>query len=67
VDDAGGHLNLWLNLDEGRPFKDMEFVAGVDTSAGTGASNSCVSIANKVTKEKVAEYANPYILPKNLR
>jgi len=58
-----GHLNLWLNLKDGRPSNDHQYVAGVDTSAGTGASNSCVSISDRTTREKVAEYANPFILP----
>lgn len=62
VDDSNGHLKLWINLNNGQ-IPDGKYVAGVDTAAGTGASNSSVSIANRYTKEKVAEYSNPFILP----
>ena len=43
--------------------KDRHFVIGVDVSAGTGASNSTAAIYDYQSRAKVAEYANPFILP----
>lgn len=64
VDNPKGMLKLWLNLDDdGRIDRDRRFVIGTDISAGTGASNSTASVFERQSGEKVAEYANPNILP----
>jgi hypothetical protein len=61
---SGGFLKLWVNLDAyGHLPVDLETVAGIDISQGTGASNSAITIINRKTGEKIAEYANPHIKP----
>lgn len=59
-----GHFYMFepLNAD-GRVENTRRFVMGVDVSAGTGASNSTIAVYDRKTNEKVAEYANPNILP----
>ena len=60
-----GMLKLWIELNgDERPPKNMEFTLGADISAGTGASNSVISIADKATGEKVAVLRTPDTLPK---
>lgn len=63
-DDEEGQLRLWhlLNKD-GKPSVDQPIVVGCDISAGTGSSNSVACGWNVVTREKVFEYANPFIRP----
>lgn len=39
------------------------YVIGIDTSLGTGASNSCASIWNRKTGQKVAEYVSSTMSP----
>lgn len=63
-EDSNGHIRLWCLLNkEGNIRREHRFVLGVDVSAGTGASNSCLSGYDAVTHEKVLEYTNPYIRP----
>jgi len=59
-------LRLWTTLRDGKPPRDMHYVIGCDVSAGTGASNSVLSVVNAVTGEKVAEYVSPRIDPPGL-
>lgn len=55
-----GRLDLWLPLRASeRPPLDRCYVLGVDVSAGTGASNSCISILDLRLREKVGELAEP--------
>lgn len=63
--DAGQkRLALWLHLDaSGKPPQDRRYVIGVDISAGTGASNSCLTIADTTTGEKVGAFTSPQIAP----
>lgn len=61
----GGPLRLWLNLVSGKPPAGM-YAFGGDIAAGAGATPSCLSGANCRTGEKVAEYADPHILPEDL-
>lgn len=62
--DRKGKFRFWeLPKEAGRYSDDRKFVMGVDVSAGTGASNSTIAIYDKQTKIKVAEYADPNILP----
>lgn len=64
---ANGRLKLWCNLTPtGMPVFSGEAIEGVDIAAGTGQSNSVISIADKKTGEKLAEYVNSMILPENL-
>jgi hypothetical protein len=64
VPNSQGLMRLWICLNaENKPSCDYKIYAGVDVSAGVGASNSCISGYNKVTKVKVFEYANPYLRP----
>lgn len=66
-EDGSGSLRLWCLLGkEDSPPIDHKYVVGVDVSAGTGASNSCISIWDSVTAEKVAEYVNSHIRPEDL-
>jgi hypothetical protein len=41
-------------------------VIGVDVSAGTGISNSCLTVGDKKTGEQVAIFVDPYIRPEQL-
>lgn len=59
-----GHWSLWMPPPaRGEIAYDRRFVIGVDVAAGTGASNSTMCVYERGTNEKVAEYANPNILP----
>lgn len=63
-EDPNGRLKLWCLLDkDGNIRKEHRAVLGVDVSAGTGASNSCLAGYDATTSEKILEYANPYIRP----
>ncbi len=59
-----GELRLWLADRASKcPPVDRCYVVGVDVSAGTGASNSCLCVFDCRLKEKVAELADPNIDP----
>jgi len=63
-----GCLRLWTNLDPvtQQPPHDRLYAIGVDVSAGTGASNSCISVGDARQRAKVASFVSPNILPYNL-
>lgn len=62
----GGPLKLWCRPDhEGQPPLAW-YAAGADLASGTGATNSCLSLANRLTGEKVLEYASPYMTPEKM-
>ncbi len=64
VSGENGHLRLWINPDAYGHFpEDLSVGCGADISAGTGASNSAATFVNLKTGEKIAEYANPWIMP----
>ena len=66
-EDLKRQLQLWCFLDkDDEPPRDHRCIASVDVSAGTGSSNSTVVVWDAATKEKIAEYANPYIRPEAL-
>lgn len=66
VESPKGHFAMFVPLNEqGRVPEDEKFVMGVDVSAGTGASNSTFAVYSRRTNEKVAEFADPAILPDN--
>lgn len=64
VENPKGRLLLWLTLKgDGKVAADRRFVLGADISAGTGASNSVCSLADRATGEKVAVWRDPNTLP----
>lgn len=62
LEDIDAPLSIWCPLSGGRPAA-LEYCVGVDIAAGSGASNSCASVWNRQTGEKVAEYVSPNIDP----
>lgn len=67
TEEPKGSLRLWFLLDkDGNPPRDHRYVVSVDVSAGTGSSNSTIAAWDEATKEKVLEYANPFIRPEAL-
>tara|TARA_R100001460_G_scaffold13476_7_gene30361 strand:- start:1306 stop:3039 length:1734 start_codon:yes stop_codon:yes gene_type:complete len=62
-----GRLHLWADCNKGGSLpRDRRYVIGLDIAAGTGASNSCMSIAESKTNEKVGEFASPDMRPDKL-
>lgn len=62
-----GRLKLWVIPDSGgRLPDDRNFVVAADVSVGTGASNSVIGVADRKTKELVAEFVSPLIQPHEL-
>lgn len=61
VEQLKGDFLLWMFLKE--PEKHVpeseRYVIGCDISAGTGATNSVLSVADRRTREKVGEFASP--------
>jgi hypothetical protein len=66
IETAGGPLKIWLKLDGHSKPPRSNYILAVDTSFGTGASNSCISAVERSTGEKVAEYVNSRIDPTDL-
>lgn len=67
IERAKGPLRMWIYPDaHGRFPSDRKYALGVDISMGTGASNSCISVADARTREKVAEYVSSNIKPQAL-
>lgn len=64
LEDHAGPAMLWMVLkaDMSIPAGD-EFVVGADVSAGTGATNSVLSVACRRTREKVVEIARADLSP----
>lgn len=61
-----GPLSLWiLPLQDGSIPKGR-YALGVDISVGTGSSNSVISVGDRDTGQKVAEYVNSHIAPHEL-
>ena len=65
--ERSGQLRLWLHLvrkkDGDVPPDDRRYVVGADIAVGSGASDSCLSVLDTKTGEKVAEYVNSHINP----
>jgi len=54
-----GRLHLWINqTPEGKCPPALKVICGSDVAAGTGASNSASSFVNKLTGEKIGEFAD---------
>ena len=67
VTKRGGPLKMWIRPDAtGNVPADRTYAMGVDIAAGTGASNSCISIGDTRTGEKVAEFVTPHLRPDQL-
>jgi len=60
-----GSMQVWIELIKGAP-PARPYVIGVDAAAGTGASNSVLSVWDAKSGEQVAEYADPNIKPERL-
>lgn len=60
-----GSLELWCELVQGAP-PPRPYVVGVDAAAGTGASNSVLSIWDAKSCEQVGQYVDPNIKPERL-
>jgi len=66
MEGENGPLKLWINPDAyGKIPEDLSIAGGFDISAGTGASNSTATFVNVKTGEKIAEYANPKVMPES--
>ena len=63
-EDDHGNLKVWLPLGvELAPRQDRDYIVGADISMGTGASESTLSVADRMTGEKVAELADSNMSP----
>jgi hypothetical protein len=63
-EDFDGPLWMWIPLGhKNRVAPDRKFVVAGDVSAGTGASNSVLTIADEKTGQKVGVYRRPDIRP----
>lgn len=59
-----GRLRLWCRLGgDGRPAGTGRYFLGCDVNAGSDNSNSCVSVVDGMTGEKVAEFATTRMEP----
>jgi hypothetical protein len=56
-------LKLWVDLENGRPRQDRNYVAFADLSQGVGASNSTLEIACTDTREQVAAFTTSELTP----
>lgn len=67
VESPKGLLKLWCGVDAAGQVKhDLGYVMGVDIAAGTGSSNSVISVADRRTREKIAELVTPNLRPDEL-
>lgn len=58
-----GHLKLWVRPNLKGGFRPSRYVAGADIAAGTGATPSCLTVADRESGVKVAEYTNAFLPP----
>lgn len=59
-----GRLQLWAYPDAaGKLAQDRDYCMGIDVSAGSDASNSCIEIGDALTGEHVGEFATINMLP----
>lgn len=66
IEQANGHLHVWGKLDLGQPPTHRRYVIGCDVSMGTGVSNSCLSVVDVHSGEKVSLLTNPHLDPLDL-
>ena len=62
-DNENGLYQLWTVLNGETPNVEGQYYVGCDIAVGTGATPSCLTVADSVTGEKVLEYANANIMP----
>ena len=59
TEDDHGPMRVWVQLDEeGYAASDRDYIVGCDISQGTGASDSALSVVDRLTGEKVAEFCD---------
>jgi len=61
-----GRLSLWIHLDNRHPPRDRTYVVGADIATGTGASSSVLSVFDRKTGEKVAQFVHKETEPQDL-
>lgn len=59
-----GRLKLWIKPDVHGRIPKARYGVGCDVSTGSGATNSCLSILNLETGEKIGQLQNPNMEPK---
>lgn len=57
---------LWVNPDHFNRLPVAVYKVAADVSYGTGRTNSCVTILNADSDERVGEYVSPHIYPEDL-
>tara|TARA_Y100000310_G_scaffold88483_2_gene85467 strand:- start:29 stop:1498 length:1470 start_codon:yes stop_codon:yes gene_type:complete len=62
-EDDVGPLRVWTPLTDRFPRSDRDYVVGADISMGTGASESALSVVDRLSGEKVAELATNRLTP----
>jgi len=62
-EDDVGSLKLWTPIHDGEPDYERDYIVGADISMGTGASESALSVVDRISGEKVAELASNQITP----
>ena len=65
-DPAAAPYKLWVMPDHLNRLPIAVYKVGCDLSYGTGRTNSCVTILNADTGERVGEYVSPHIYPEDL-
>lgn len=66
VYEPNGLIKMWIHPKSPKLLPEMSAGAGMDVSAGTGMTPSCLSLINAVTGEKVLEYAYALIFANQL-
>ena len=57
---------FWVPLIDGRPNQETRYILGVDISAGSGASNSVISVLDATSNMVVAKFWDAYTSPEDL-
>lgn len=64
VERPDGRLHLWFRpAHDGQPPSASDYAVGADVAAGTGASNTAISVGSILTGEKVAQLVDSHIQP----
>lgn len=67
VEDVNGPWKLWFEPDAyGRPPRGAPSSIGIDVAGGTGYSSAVMSVMNRNTGEKIAEFVSAYTPPYKL-
>jgi len=65
-DPRSNRCKLWFDPVSGRPLQNTTYTIGIDVSAGTGASDSCISVADDTASEKVFGWVSNGVTPEQL-